>query len=208
MAQNTILVGIAGASASGKSLLAQTLIKELQSEQVCVISEDSYYKDQSHLTMEERTKTNYDHPDSLDHELMIKHMQALKLGTTVQVPVYDYSIHNRRSETRAVKPTRVVLIEGILLLASPAVRNEFDLKFYMDTPLDICLLRRLQRDIVSRGRDMDSVIKQYQETVRPMFMQFIEPSRQNADLIIPHGGRNRIAIDLIKTKIRSLIEKH
>ncbi|MBU2711419.1 uridine kinase [Zooshikella harenae] len=205
MSQKTILVGIAGASASGKSLLAQTLAKELPSKHLVVISEDSYYKDQSHLTMEERVKTNYDHPRSLDHGLLIQHMQELKKGNSVQVPVYDYSIHNRRTETRTVQPTKVVIIEGILLLATPELREEFDLRFYMDTPLDICLLRRLQRDIISRGRDISMVISQYQETVRPMYLRFIEPSRQYADLIIPHGGKNRIAIDLIKTKIHSLI---
>ena len=206
MKQKTILVGIAGASASGKSLLANTLIEELQSEHLCIISEDSYYKDQSHLTMEERVRTNYDHPDSMDHELMLEHMNLLKEGHAVDVPVYDYAEHNRKNECRHVIPARVIIIEGILLFSSPKIREVFDLRFYMDTPLDICLIRRLKRDIVERGRDVDSVIKQYLETVRPMFLQFIEPARQHADLIIPHGGKNRIAIDLIKTRIRDLID--
>ncbi|MET4693586.1 uridine kinase [Endozoicomonas lisbonensis] len=206
MKQKTILVGVAGASASGKSLLANTLIEELQSEHLCIISEDSYYKDQTHLTMEERVRTNYDHPDSMDHELMLDHMNQLKAGKAVDVPMYDYSIHNRKEECRHVLPARVVIIEGILLFTRPDIREAFDLRFYMDTPLDICLIRRLKRDIVERGRDVDSVIKQYLETVRPMFLQFIEPARQHAHLIIPHGGKNRIAIDLIKTKIRDLID--
>ncbi|GAA4652349.1 uridine kinase [Kistimonas scapharcae] len=205
MPQKPILVGIAGASASGKSLLAETLVEELKSEHLSVISEDSYYKDQSHLSMDERVLTNYDHPDAIDHNLMLQHLQMLKQGEAIQVPTYDYSIHNRTSETRTVRPSRVVIYEGILLFVNPDVRKQFDLRFYMDTPLDICLIRRLQRDIVSRGRDMESVISQYMETVRPMFQQFIEPSRQHADLIIPRGGKNRIAMDLIKTKINTLI---
>ncbi len=205
MKQKTILVGIAGASASGKSLLANTLVEELQSEHVCVISEDSYYRDQSHMSMVERVRTNYDHPDSMDHDLMLEHMNMLKEGQAVNVPLYDYTAHNRKEECRHVLPARVILIEGILLFTRPEVRQAFDLRFYMDTPLDICLIRRMKRDIVERGRDVDSVIKQYLETVRPMFLQFIEPARQHADLIIPHGGKNRIAIDLIKTKIQDLI---
>ncbi|OED47253.1 uridine kinase [Endozoicomonas sp. (ex Bugula neritina AB1)] len=206
MKQKTILVGIAGASASGKSLLAETLVEELQSEHLCVISEDSYYRDQSHMQMEERIRTNYDHPESMDHDLMLIHMQQLKDGQGVEVPLYDYTEHNRKSETRRIEPARVIIIEGILLFTNPEVREAFDLRFFMDTPLDICLIRRMKRDIVSRGRDVDSVIKQYLETVRPMYMQFIEPSRQHADLIIPHGGKNRIAIDLIKTKVLDLID--
>lgn len=206
MKHNTILVGIAGASASGKSLLAETLVNELKSEHLCVISEDSYYKDQSDMTMDQRVLTNYDHPSSMDHDLMLEHMMMLKNGEAVNVPTYDYTQHNRTTETRLVKPARVVIYEGILLFTSPAMREAFDLRFFMDTPLDICLIRRLKRDIVSRGRDVNSVTKQYLETVRPMYMQFIEPSRQHADMIIPHGGKNRIAIDLITTKVRNLID--
>ena len=205
MSQKTILVGIAGASASGKSLLADTLVKEFPREHLCVISEDSYYKDQSHMAMSERVKTNYDHPESMDHDLLLKHLKMLKDGQSIEVPKYDYSEHNRTRETRRIEPAKVVIFEGILLFVNPAIREAFDLRFYMDTPLDICFTRRLQRDIVSRGRDMESVINQYMDTVRPMFLQFIEPSRQHADLIIPRGGKNQIAIDLIKTKIHSLV---
>lgn len=206
MKQKTILVGIAGASASGKSLLAETLVEELQSEHLCVISEDSYYKDQSHLSMDERVCTNYDHPESMDHDLMLEQMIQLKNGEEIELPLYDYTQHNRQEDTRKVNPARVVIYEGILLFTNPAIRETFDLRFFMDTPLDICLIRRMKRDILSRGRDVDSVIKQYLETVRPMYMQFIEPSRQYADLIIPRGGKNRIAIDLIKSQVRNLID--
>ena len=206
MAQRTIVVGIAGASASGKSLLAETLVKEFPREHLCVISEDSYYKDQTHLSMEERVKTNYDHPESMDHDLLLKHLEMLKDGKAIDVPVYDYAEHNRSDESRTVEPSKVIIFEGILLFVNPKIREAFDLSFYMDTPLDICLTRRLERDILNRGRDMQSVISQYMETVRPMFLQFIEPSRQHADLIIPRGGKNQIAIDLIKTKIQSLVK--
>ena len=205
MVQKTILVGIAGASASGKSLLAQSLIKEFSSRHVCMISEDSYYKDQSGLDMEARQKTNYDHPDSMDHELLKNHLLCLRSGEAIHVPEYDHTIHNRTGNTQRVAPANVVIFEGILLFVEPEIREQFDVRLYMDTPLDICLVRRLQRDILNRGRDVDSIISQYLKTVRPMFQQFIEPSRMYADLIIPRGGKNQIAIDLIKTKISSLI---
>ncbi|PVZ63932.1 uridine kinase [Pelagibaculum spongiae] len=206
MSQNTILVGIAGASASGKSLLAETLSSAFETDQLCMISEDSYYKDQTHMSMDQRVQTNYDHPESMDHDLMLQHLQALKRGETIDVPVYDYAEHNRSKEVRKVSPSRVVIYEGILLFVDPRIRQQFDLRFFMDTPLDICLIRRMQRDIESRGRSVESVINQYMETVRPMYMQFIEPSRQHADLIIPRGGKNKIAIDLIKTKIMDLVK--
>lgn len=205
MSGKVILVGIAGASASGKTLFAETLTLNLPSEHLCVISEDSYYKDQSHLSMEERAKTNYDHPDAVDHELMLEHITVLKSGRSVNIPIYDYTQHNRSSETRTINPSRVIIFEGILLLTNPLIRKAFDLRFYMDTPLDICLIRRLQRDTLSRGRSVQSVIDQYLDTVRPMFLQFIEPSRQYADLIIPRGGKNQIALDLLKTKIKTLM---
>ncbi|MCY4329819.1 MAG: uridine kinase [Endozoicomonadaceae bacterium] len=206
MSGKVVLVGVAGASASGKTLLAETLNAELPCKHLCVISEDAYYKDQSHLSMEERAKTNYDHPDAVDHHLMLEHMEALKKGQTIEIPVYDYTQHNRSKETRTVDPSKVIIYEGILLLVNPQIRAKFDLRFYMDTPLDICLIRRLQRDTFSRGRSVQSVIDQYLSTVRPMFLQFIEPSRQYADLIIPRGGKNQIALDLIKTKIQTLID--
>jgi len=206
MSRKAILVGIAGASASGKSLLAESLTLDLPSEHLCVISEDAYYKDQSHLSMEERIKTNYDHPDAIDHELMLNHMGMLKQGKSIEAPIYDYARHNRSQSSNTVTPSRIIIYEGILLFANASVRQEFDLRLYMDTPLDICLIRRLQRDTITRGRNVQSVIEQYLNTVRPMFLQFIEPSRQYADLIIPRGGKNQVALDLIKTKIRSLID--
>lgn len=200
-----MILGIAGASASGKSLLAETIYSELKEDlgasQVSIISEDSYYKDQSHLSMEERIKTNYDHPDAMDHSLLCEHLRALKAGKEVNVPIYSYKEHTRTDQVRLVKPKKVIILEGILLLTSPQLREEFGASIFMDTPLDICLIRRLRRDVESRGRTMDSVLTQYRDTVRPMFQQFIEPSKQYADIIVPRGGKNRIAIDMIKSRI-------
>lgn len=207
--EQCLIIGIAGASASGKSLIASTIYKELREkvgdDQIGVITEDCYYKDQSHMQMEERVKTNYDHPNALDHDLLCQHLQQLADGETVQVPVYSYSEHTRLKETTEVTPKKVIILEGILLLTEPRLRNLMHASIFMDTPLDICLLRRLQRDVEERGRTMDSVLAQYQKTVRPMFMQFIEPSKQHADIIVPRGGKNRIAIDVLKAHIAKLL---
>lgn len=204
-----IIIGIAGASASGKSLFSHTvhdeLVAELGAEQIGVITEDSYYKDQGHLSMAERAMTNYDHPDALDHALLCQHLTRLLKGETVAIPHYSYSEHTRLSQTHSFRPRRIIILEGILLLSDPALRELIDISIFMDAPLDICLIRRLVRDVKERGRTMESVLAQYQETVRPMFLQFIEPSKQYADIIVPRGGRNRIAIDMIKSRIRHML---
>ncbi|WP_421238423.1 uridine kinase [Aeromonas enteropelogenes] len=204
-----VIIGIAGASASGKSLIAQTIYEELVAElgagEIGVISEDCYYKDQSHLTMEERVKTNYDHPSSMDHSLLVEHLGSLLKGEGVEIPQYSYSEHTRMSEVTHFAPRKVIILEGILLLTDSRLRDLMDASIFMDTPLDICLLRRLVRDVQERGRTMDSVLKQYQKTVRPMFLQFIEPSKQYADVIVPRGGKNRIAIDMLKARIRHML---
>ncbi|WP_105169967.1 uridine kinase [Pseudoalteromonas sp. T1lg23B] len=205
------IIAIAGASASGKSLFTQTiyneLINELESGAIAIIEEDAYYKDQSHLPFEHRTQTNYDHPDAFEHDLLRSHLEQLRLGNPVEVPTYDYAQHTRSSETRTVTPAKILIIEGILLLSDPALSEEFDIKVFIDTPLDICLLRRMQRDIEQRGRSLPSVVEQYQATVRPMFYQFIEPSKHNADLVVTRGGMNRVAIDIIKSKIKYLLQE-
>lgn len=204
-----VIIGIAGASASGKSLIAQTIYEELVAElgagEIGVISEDCYYKDQSHLTMEERVKTNYDHPSSMDHSLLVEHLGSLLKGEGVDLPQYSYSEHTRMAEVSYFAPRKVIILEGILLLTDSRLRDLMDASIFMDTPLDICLLRRLVRDVQERGRTMDSVLKQYQKTVRPMFLQFIEPSKQYADVIVPRGGKNRIAIDMLKARIRHML---
>ena len=205
-----LIIAIAGASASGKSLIANTIFNELKSDlgeaKIAIISEDSYYKDQSDIPMEERIKTNYDHPNSLDHELLITHLKALIDGQSVEIPQYCYTTHNRLPDTTHIKPKKVIILEGILLLSTPELREQLHASIFMDTPLDICLLRRLARDVAERGRTMESVMQQYQKTVRPMYVQFIEPSKQHADIIIPRGGKNRIAIDMLKAKIRHLLK--
>ncbi|WP_440056952.1 uridine kinase (plasmid) [Pseudoalteromonas sp. T1lg65] len=205
------IIAIAGASASGKSLFSQTiyneLVNELESGAIAVIEEDAYYNDQSHLPFEHRTQTNYDHPDAFEHNLLREHLGKLRQGESVQVPTYDYAQHTRSNETRTVNPAKILIVEGILLLSDPELSKEFDIKVFIDTPLDICLLRRMQRDIEHRGRSVASVVEQYQATVRPMFYQFIEPSKHNADLVVTRGGMNRVAIDIIKSKIKYLLQE-
>lgn len=200
-----IIIGIAGASGSGKSLLANTIVRELGSEQVAVISEDFYYKDHSDISFDERAKINYDHPDSLDHDLMYQHLMQLQQGETIEVPQYNHSLHIREKQTKTVGKHSIIVVEGILLFFEQKIRDLMDIRIFMDTALDICLIRRLRRDIHERGRTIESVLKQYEETVRPMYLQFIEPSKRLADIIVPRGGGNRIAIDVIKAKMRELL---
>ena len=204
-----VIIGIAGASASGKSLIATTIYNELRAKvgdhQIGVITEDCYYKDQSHLNMEQRVKTNYDHPNALDHDLLCEHLQQLVQGQSVHVPEYSYTEHTRTEDTSHMTPKKVIILEGILLLTDPRLRELMHATIFMDTPLDVCLMRRVRRDVEERGRTLASVLKQYQETVRPMFLQFIEPSKQYADIIVPRGGKNRIAIDVLKAHIARLL---
>lgn len=207
MKNNTIIIGIAGPSASGKSLLANTIVDELGSNKVCVLSEDAYYKDLTGMTLEERAKINFDHPNALDHDLLYQHLQALQQGEDVNVPIYDFTQHQRKSESRTIGKHRIIVIEGILLFSDAKLREMMDIMIFMDTALDICLLRRLKRDIVERGRTLESVMEQYHKTVRPMYFQFIEPSKRYADLIVPRGGENRIAIDMIKAKMQDLLDE-
>ncbi|MFM2476755.1 uridine kinase [Celerinatantimonas sp. MCCC 1A17872] len=211
-----VVIGIAGASASGKSLFAKSVYQEVSDELgsgcISVVSEDSYYKDQSNMSMAQRVRTNYDHPQSMDHALLVEHLKLLKAGTPIEMPQYSYTEHTRLPTTKHFGPTKVILLEGILLFTDEAIRAQMDASIFMDTPLDICLARRIERDVRERGRTLESVLAQYHLTVRPMFKQFIEPSKQYADVIIPRGGKNRIAIDIIKTRIRHLLaqseEKH
>ncbi len=210
MNAKSIFIGIAGASASGKSLLAQTIHLELQVElgekAVSIIKEDSYYKDRSELSFSEREQINYDHPNAFDHNLLIEHLDQLASNKAVEIPVYDYTVHNRSPETFTLEPTQVIIVEGILLLNDKMIRKRLDAKVFMDTDLDICLLRRLKRDIEERGRTVDSVIEQYKRTVRPMFMEFVQPSQQYADVIVPRGGKNRVVIEMLKARIKQMMD--
>ncbi|MEH8021930.1 MULTISPECIES: uridine kinase [Rheinheimera] len=208
MGKNTI-IAIAGASASGKSLFASTvyqeLVAELGDERIAILSEDAYYRDQSHLSFEQRILTNYDHPAAFEHQLLTSHLHALRSGEAIKMPQYSYKTHTRTEETITVQPAKVVLVEGILLLTDARLRSQFDITVFMDTPLDICLLRRIKRDLEDRGRSLSSVTEQYETTVRPAFFEFIAPSKQYADLVVTRGGKNQIAVDIIKTKIRQLL---
>lgn len=205
---NLTIIAVVGASASGKSLFAQTiydeLVDELGANSMTIIKEDSYYRCQDHLPFEERIKTNYDHPKAFEHELLAQHLLELSQGLPINVPVYSYTEHTRSDEVEVINPAKVILVEGILLLTDKALRKRFDINIFMDTPLDICLIRRIKRDLEERGRDLDSVTNQYQDTVRPMYYRYIEPSREHADIVITKGGRNRMALELIKAKIREL----
>lgn len=209
--KSCIVIAIAGASASGKSLIASTIYKELQSElgrdDIGIISEDAYYRDQTHLAMEERIKTNYDHPNSMDHALLVSHLKALKQGQAVDIPEYDYTEHNRKNTVTHFEPKKVIILEGILLLTDEKIRQELDMSIFVDAPLDICFIRRLKRDMQERGRSLESVITQYNATVRPMFLQFVQPSKQYADIVVPKGGKNRVAINILKAQIKELLGK-
>ncbi|MDF2690955.1 MAG: udk [Gammaproteobacteria bacterium] len=207
--RNIIIIGIAGASGSGKSLLANTIVDELGSDRVVVISEDAYYKDLSDISMEERNKVNFDHPDAFDHKLLVQHLSQLKAGHSINVPIYDYVTHNRTHNTRHISSDNsIVVLEGILLFSEPLLRDLMDIRIFVDTALDTSFIRRLRRDVMERGRNMESVIEQYETTVRPMFVQFIEPSKRHADIIVPHGGKNRIAIEVIQAKMKELLNHH
>jgi uridine kinase len=206
--KSAIIIGISGASGSGKSLLANTIVKELGSDRVAVISEDSYYKDHSNIPFEERAHINYDHPNSLDHDLLRQHLLQIQAGIPVEVPIYNHSLHLRDPNTRTIGQHTIIVLEGILLFAEQYLRDLMDIRIFMDTALDTCLIRRLKRDVKERARSLDSVLKQYEETVRPMYLQFIEPSKRYADIIVPRGGGNRIAIDVIKAKMRELLGNH
>ena len=202
-----ILIGIAGGSGSGKTLVSQRLYDELGSDKVIMIQQDSYYKDLSHLDLKERKKQNFDHPDALDDELLICQLKALLKGKYVDQPIYDFTLHTRKKETKLIGNHIIIILEGILVLHNPKLRELMDIKVYVDTDDDIRLIRRLKRDIKERGRSLDSVINQYEQSVRPMHLQFVEPTKRYADIIIPQGGHNVVAIDLLKTKIKVLLRE-
>ncbi|MDZ7822419.1 MAG: uridine kinase [Candidatus Marinimicrobia bacterium] len=201
-----IIIGIAGGTGSGKTSVAKALVKDLHLNGAVIIEQDWYYKDLSHLQQDERLKWNFDHPDSMEFDLLIRDLKAMSDGRTVKVPQYNYITHSRAKETLTVKPQKVVIVEGILVLYEPVLRDLLDIKLFVDTPADIRFIRRVKRDIYERGRAIDNVINQYMKTVRPMHEIFVEPSKRYADVIIPEGGKNKVAVDLLRTKISSLIK--
>jgi uridine kinase len=199
---NTIIIGIAGGTGSGKTTLADKLVNSFGREEVSILRHDAYYKRHDNMTFEERCKLNYDHPDAFDNDLLVEHILDLKEGKSIEMPVYDYTIHNRSDETITVEPAPVVILEGILIFAEPTLCDLMDIKVFVDTDADVRILRRIIRDVNERGRSLDNIIRQYLTTVKPMHEQFVEPSKRRADLIIPEGGRNEVALDMLIHRIR------
>lgn len=192
-----LVVGIAGGTGSGKTTVAHKLAAAMPTGRCVTIEHDAYYRDQAHLSPEDRARINYDHPSSLESELLAVHLRELRAGREVDVPIYDFTTHTRRTETRHVVPARVIIVEGILVFTEPALREQLDIKIFVDTDADIRLIRRIRRDLEQRGRSFQSVRDQYYQTVRPMHLEHVEPSKRWADLIVPEGGDNKIALDVI-----------
>lgn len=203
------IVGIAGASGAGKSLLARLLYERLSAgrspSEIGILNEDAYYHDRSDLPFAERERINYDHPAALEHSLLVQHLMRLKQGQTVSVPIYDYAQHNRSPQARTLQPPRILILEGILILNDPQIAQQLDLRVFVDVPLDICLTRRLRRDIQQRGRSLESVLTQYEQSVRPMFFKFIEPSKASADIIVPRGGDNAHALNVLLSHLEFVL---
>ena len=203
-----IFIGITGGTGSGKSTIAKEIYRQFGEDCIAMIEQDSYYKDQSHLSMEDRVKTNYDHPNAFDNNLLVSHLESLLNGHSIQKPSYDFSIHNRIEDTTKVEPKEIVIVEGILILEDPRIRELLDIKIYVDTDADVRIIRRMVRDINERGRTMESVINQYLNVVKPMHNQCTEPTKKFADIIIPEGGHNKVAIDIIVAKIKEVLGKY
>ena len=205
--KDVVVIGVAGGTGSGKSTLVKRLQEAFRNDDVATICHDFYYKAHSELTYEERTKLNYDHPDAFDTWLMVEHIKALKEGKAVECPTYSFVEHNRVEETQPVKPSKVIIVDGILIFENEELRNIMDIKVYVDTDADVRLARRILRDVRERGRSMESVISQYTTTVKPMHEQFVEPSKRYADVIIPEGGFNSVAVSMLIQNIRSIVER-
>ena len=203
---NIMMIGIAGGTESGKTTLAQRLCDAF-GDSVCLIRHDSYYKRHDDLTYEERTKLNYDEPAAFDTDLMKEHLAALKRGESIDCPVYDYTVHNRSNEVQHIEPKKVIIVEGILIFAEEEVCDLFDVKIFVDTDADVRILRRIRRDVSKRGRSLESVMNQYLTTVKPMHEKYVEPTKRRADIIVPEGGKNAVAFDMIEHRIRRHIEE-
>jgi len=200
-----ILIGITGGTGSGKSTIAREICSRFDADYLFKIEQDSYYKDQSELSYEERVKTNYDHPDAFDTKLLVQHLNLLINGQAIEKPVYDFEMHNRKKESIRVESREIIIVEGILILQEEEIRDLLNIKIYVDTDADVRIIRRLVRDINERGRTLDSVINQYLNVVKPMHLQFVEPTKRNADIIIPEGGHNKVAIDIITANIKQFL---
>tara|TARA_R110002072_G_scaffold1587_1_gene13214 strand:+ start:7789 stop:8406 length:618 start_codon:yes stop_codon:yes gene_type:complete len=201
-----LIIGIAGGTGSGKTTVVEQIVSEIPEGEVCVISQDSYYKDTSHLSFDERVKINFDHPNSIDFALLVKHLEELRKGNSFEQPVYSFVDHNRTSETITTHPKNVIIVEGILILTHPEIREMFDIKLYVHADSDERLIRRLKRDIAERGRDLKEVLDRYQTTLKPMHQQFIEPTKEFADIIIPTNRYNTVAVNLIRSIIHQKLD--
>jgi uridine kinase len=203
--KSSLVIGIAGGTGSGKTTVANAILQSVGTDRIVYLPHDAYYRDQNEKPLEQRIKVNFDHPDSLETDLMIRHVLQLKDWQSIELPVYDFTTHTRTARCKQVEPKGVVLVEGILIFAEPELRKLFDMKIYVDTDADIRFIRRLQRDIFERGRTTESVIQQYMNTVRPMHMEFVEPSKRYADVIIPEGGMNTVALNMVIARIEELL---
>lgn len=201
-----LFLGVAGGSGSGKSTIVERIVAGLAPHPVTLIRHDAYYRDSSELSAEERGQLNFDHPDSLETDLLLSHLDRLRDGESVEIPIYDFTTHSRTERTRTAAPTPVVIIDGILVLAHQGIRDRLDIKIFVDTDADIRFIRRLGRDLEERGRTLESVVRQYAATVRPMHLEFVEPSKRHADVIVPVGAENHVAIDMVVTKLRGVLE--
>lgn len=201
-----LVIAIAGGSGSGKTTVAQEILQRVGPDRIAFLQHDSYYKDLSGLPPTQRAEVNFDHPNSLETELLIEHIASLRDGKSVEVPIYDFSTHSRTEKTYTVRPRGVILVEGILIFTEASLRNMFDVKIFVDTDSDLRFIRRLERDIAERGRTTESVIRQYQHTVRPMHLEFVEPSKRYADIIIPEGGHNTAALDMVVARVEALLQ--
>ena len=205
MTSKPIVIGVAGGTGSGKTTVSQAILSRVGPERISFLQHDSYYRDFGHLSIEERTKINWDHPAALDNELLVEHLDALCQGKSINVPIYDFACYNRRAESMTIAPNPVILVEGILIFAERALRERMEVKIYVDADADLRFIRRLKRDLAERGRSIESIIDQYVYTVRPMHMEFVEPTKRYADVIIPRGGLNAIAIDMVVARVERLL---
>ena len=203
----SVVIGIAGGSGSGKTTVQRRILERFGTERIALLDHDAYYQDLGHLPLEDRVRFNFDHPDALETALMVAHLDRLLAGEPVRKPVYDFTQHRRLDETVTVEPHPVVIVEGILVLAEPALRERMDIKLYVDAPDDVRLMRRIERDLHERGRRVEAVLAQYRATVRPMHLEFVEPSKRHADVIIPRGGRNEVAIAMVLARVHSLLRE-
>jgi len=205
--QTPFFIGVAGGSGSGKTTVSRRICDLVGTQHIAYIQHDSYYNDHSHLAPEDRALVNYDHPNSLSTDLLVRHLHALRAGQAVDVPIYDFSTHTRLKETERVAPASIILVEGILIFVERALREFLDMRIYVDTDADIRFIRRLHRDMVERGRSLDSVVKQYMATVRPMHLEFIEPSKRYAHVIVPEGGDNHVAMEMISSTLHAVVAR-